>query len=790
MCLSGRGTTGAQPATVGSHTFGETAGTATNLADYATTRSCSDSSGTLTTTAVAGGWSVSVAANRNVTCLITNTRKTGTLQVVKALVPTTDAGMFDLSVDGTTQATDVRNGQGTPVLTLPTGSHGFAEAAGTATSLADYTASVGCQDANGSVTATPANVGWTVNLGDGQAVVCTITNTRKTGTIQVIKATSPSNDPGRFDLLVDGTTHKTDASNGQGTPVLTVLTGTHGFAEAAGTGTDLTQYTSSVACVDGRTPAPVTAVSGGWTVPVGYGSALVCTITNTHLTGSLSITKSVVGGTPPPAGFTFNITCTLGTWSLSTSLTFSGSGTQSVGGILSGASCTATEVPVAGWTASPGSATTTVNANTASTMSFTNARDTGSLQIAKHAIGHSTSVGTFTFDVSCADTSGVTAAFNGVTVTTDSSGDGLSAVLTGIASGSTCTVTERPTAGWRDDSGARSTTVATGQLAIVSFANTQLYTDVSLAKGVDVDGDGPDDDGVLVQPGTPLVYSLTYTNTGNTDAAGVVISDQLPANSTFDSIADGGTFDPASGLAAWIVSIPAGGSATVHWTVIAQLPTAAGQVIDNVASFVGPENSGGSNPVSNPLPFGDLTLFKSVSPTSPAQYGDTLTYSLSATATGSLDQHGVVITDVVPTGTTYVTGSASCTGSPCTATFDATSHTVTWAVGDLAAGASRSVSFRVTINRPAAAADGSIPSTVIHNSGVVGSVETPETPSNRVDTPVTTVLGVKVTRKPPVAVLPFTGIPLTQGVVWALAMVMIGAAVSASARRPRHMRRH
>ena len=35
-------------------------------------------------------------------CTITNTRRQGTIQVVKDLIPTTDPGTFDLKVDGST----------------------------------------------------------------------------------------------------------------------------------------------------------------------------------------------------------------------------------------------------------------------------------------------------------------------------------------------------------------------------------------------------------------------------------------------------------------------------------------------------------------------------------------------------------------------------------------------------------------------------------------------------------------------------------------------------------------
>jgi hypothetical protein len=103
----------------------------------------------------------------------------------------------------------------------------------------------------------------------------------------------------------------------------------------------------------------------------------------------------------------------------------------------------------------------------------------------------------------------------------------------------------------------------------------------------------------------------------------------------------------------------------------------------------------------------------------------------------------------------------------------------------MASGASRHVSFKVTVDTPPAAADGSIPATVIHNVGLVESTETPSTPSNRVDTPVTTVLGVKHVRKPPETPLPFTGstLPLGPAALVGLAMLGLGVLLTSVRRR-------
>ena len=152
-----------------------------------------------------------------------------------------------------------------------------------------------------------------------------------------------------------------------------------------------------------------------------------------------------------------------------------------------------------------------------------------------------------------------------------------------------------------------------------------------------------------------------------------------------------------------------------------------------------------------------LGVVKSVSPTGPAAVGDTLTYSLTVTTTGNAAQTGVTVSDFLPgyrpgttSGkTTYVTGSASCSGAgTCTTAYDPTTHQVTFGLGTMAAGTNRSVSFQVTIDKPTPAADGSIAAFDVVNIGVVGSDQVPATPSNEVVTPVSAVQGVKVGQGP------------------------------------------
>jgi hypothetical protein len=213
-------------------------------------------------------------------CWFTNTRDTGTIKVIKKVVaPAGDTGKFNLLVDGTAKATNVGDGGATPDVSVTTGSHSVDESAGTATSLADYSQSTTCVDT--AHPADPAVNGKTVQVDKGDHWVCTITNTRKTATIKVTKALSPATDTGKFNLLIDGAAKATDVGDGGTTGVVTVLPGAHSVAEAAGTGTDLANYTSTLACKD---TAHGNAADNDGTLNVAAGDAWECLFTNTRKT--------------------------------------------------------------------------------------------------------------------------------------------------------------------------------------------------------------------------------------------------------------------------------------------------------------------------------------------------------------------------------------------------------------------------------------------------------------------------------------------------------------------------
>src|SRR2546425_480138 len=79
-------------------------------------------------------------------------------------------------------------------------------------------------------------------------------------------------------------------------------------------------------------------------------------------------------------------------------------------------------------------------------------------------------------------------------------------------------------------------------------AGAAVSTTVSSAPLLSVSKtDSPDP----VAAGGTLTYTLSYSNTGNANATGVVLADTVPANTTFVSATAGGTL--ASGVVTWSV---------------------------------------------------------------------------------------------------------------------------------------------------------------------------------------------------------------------------------------------
>jgi uncharacterized repeat protein (TIGR01451 family) len=131
-------------------------------------------------------------------------------------------------------------------------------------------------------------------------------------TIEVVKATFPSDDSGQFNLQIDYVTEAT-GGNGATTDPVTVSAGTsadpgaiHTVGETAESPTVLSDYVSTITCTDGiDTIGPVSATSLDLTV--NKDDAWVCTITNTIKPGTIIVDK-VTDPVGDPTIFSFALT--------------------------------------------------------------------------------------------------------------------------------------------------------------------------------------------------------------------------------------------------------------------------------------------------------------------------------------------------------------------------------------------------------------------------------------------------------------------------------------------------
>src|SRR5439155_764372 len=195
-----------------------------------------------------------------------------------------------------------------------------------------------------------------------------------------------------------------------------------------------------------------------------------------------------------------------------------------------------------------------------------------------------------------------------------------------------------------------------------------------------------------VAPGSNITYTISYSNTGNANATGVVITDTIPANTSFVSATGGGTL--AAGVVTWnIGALAAGASTSVQLVVAVASPLANGTVITNGTYSIdsnetAPTNGAAITTTVSSAPVLNISKTDAPDPVAP---GSNVTYTISYSNTGNMNATGVVITDTVPANTSFV----SATGGGTLA-----AGVVTWNIGALAAGASTSVQLVVQVATP------------------------------------------------------------------------------------------
>ncbi|MBP7998732.1 MAG: DUF11 domain-containing protein [Chloroflexi bacterium] len=267
------------------------------------------------------------------------------------------------------------------------------------------------------------------------------------------------------------------------------------------------------------------------------------------------------------------------------------------------------------------------------------------------------------------------------------------------------------------------------------------------------------DGGITVEPGDLITYTLSYANNGNQNATGVVITDTVPANSTFNPTASNPGWSCApNNNAGSICTITVGtvggggGNGFIIFVVTVDDPYLGGPSISNTTTIGDDGNNGAdptpannsstdTTPVTNTP---DLTIEKSDGGATVAP-GGTVAYTLVYTNQNGQGATGVVITETVPANTTFNAG-ASTAGWACTPNNNAGS-TCTLAIGAVAGFGSGSATYAVTVINPVAAGVNQITNTAtIGDDGLNGPDSNPGNNSDTDTTPVNAAPELSVTK--------------------------------------------
>jgi uncharacterized repeat protein (TIGR01451 family) len=199
--------------------------------------------------------------------------------------------------------------------------------------------------------------------------------------------------------------------------------------------------------------------------------------------------------------------------------------------------------------------------------------------------------------------------------------------------------------------------------------------------------------------GNQLTYTITVTNDGPSTATGVTLADTLPAGVTFVSATSSqGTVTNTSGvLNGQLGTLAPAASATI--TVIVGVNAATTGTLTNTATVTSTETDiNTSNNTSTATTTVNSNIDLSITKTDsvdPVAAGSSLTYTLLVTNNGPSTATNVVVTDSLPTGLTFTSGTST-VGSVTNA-----SNVVTGNVGTLAPGASATITVIASVSATA-----------------------------------------------------------------------------------------
>ncbi|WP_275291750.1 hypothetical protein [Amycolatopsis sp. La24] len=214
-------------------------------------------------------------------------------------------------------------------------------------------------------------------------------------------------------------------------------------------------------------------------------------------------------------------------------------------------------------------------------------------------------------------------------------------------------------------------------------------------------------DPASAKPGDTVKYTVTVANTGQTPLSGATFTDDLSkvlddASYAGDAAASSGSVSYAAPRLTWTGDLPVGGTATVTYSVKVNNPDTGDHKLVNAVTSTTPGNNcvaGSADPAcSTTTPVSGMRIEKKADKQS-ANPGDQVTYTVVVANTGQTPLPGATFTDDL----SKVLDDASYAGDA-SASVGSVSYAapkLTW-TGDLAVGASATITYSVTVKNPVA----------------------------------------------------------------------------------------
>jgi uncharacterized repeat protein (TIGR01451 family) len=223
-----------------------------------------------------------------------------------------------------------------------------------------------------------------------------------------------------------------------------------------------------------------------------------------------------------------------------------------------------------------------------------------------------------------------------------------------------------------------------------------------------------------VRADTNFSYAITVTNLGPSMASGVVVTDTLPVGVTFVSASGGGTLNgntvswsletmTSAEVSNLTLTVTAPASGTLTNTANVSSPTLDTNLVNNTSPPV----------ITTVTPVADLAIGKSG--VTGVQAGTNFNYTITVTNFGPSSASGVVVTDTLPVGVTYLSASGGGTLN---------GNVVSWSLGSLTM--SQVSNLTLTVRTPA--------SGTLTNTAVVSSLTLDTNLVNNTSPPVITTV--------------------------------------------------